>query len=116
MIQQTIPLAQRLHTARKLGTEAGERCIDKAAANDPHFRTRAYDFIVAYVRQEGLTSGENATAACVLAGIRPHDTRCFGPVYQQALRDNKIKIVGTVARVRGHGSAGGKLYAPGEAV
>lgn len=105
---------QRVKTARKLGTEAAERCTEKAAANDPMFRIRALEFIVAYVKKYGEVSGETATLAAVHAGIKPHDQRAFGAVYQQALREKQLRIVGSVKRVRGHGSDGGKLYAVGE--
>lgn len=106
---------QRVRTARKLGAEAGERCTTKAAANDPMFRVKALEFIVAYVKRHGTASGESATLAAVQAGIRPHDARAFGAVYAQAIRDKQLRVVGECRRVRGHGSRGGSVYAPGEA-
>jgi len=113
MNQLALTYQARARTARKLGSDAGERCIVKAAANDPDFRNKALTFIVAYVRQEGEVTGESATLAAVLAGIKPHDQRAFGPVYQEALKRNLLRVVGMAKRVRGHGSAGGKVYAIG---
>lgn len=107
--------AKKIKVARKLGGEAGDRAADKAERHDPAFRARALDFIVNYIRQQGETTGESATLAAVLAGIRPPDQRAFGPVYQEAIRKGLIRVVGYVPRVRGHGSAGGKLYAAGRA-
>lgn len=115
MNQQSIDFATRATFARSLGAEAGERCADKASKDDAGFRERALDFIVGYIRQVGESTGESATLAAVLAGIKPHDQRAFGPVYQKAIRQGLIRVVGYVPRVRGHGSAGGKLYRAGNA-
>jgi hypothetical protein len=109
-----LPLDTRVRVARKLGAEAGDACLAKAQDKDPEFGERAYRFIVDFVREHGPVPGEAATLAAVLAGIRCHDQRAFGPVYARALREKAIQVVGSVPRVRGHGSAGGKLYAAGE--
>lgn len=112
--QMSIAFEQRVRTARRLGTEASERGADRAERCAPDFRRHALDFLVAYVRQQGTASGESITHAAVLAGIRPPDLRHFGAVFQQALREDLVRIVGAVPRVHGHGSAGGKVYALGE--
>lgn len=108
-----LPLAQRVRTARKLGEEAGQRCVDKAEDTMPDFSERALKFIVDHVREKGRVSGESIVLAATAAGIRPPDARAFGPVFKKALSLGLIRVVGFVPRVRGHGSAGGKLYAPG---
>lgn len=115
MNQLALSFPARVRTARKLGAEAGERAADRANKELPDFKERALEFIVRYVRQHGETTGEHATLAAVLAGIRPNDDRSFGPVYLAAIRGGLIHIAGHVPRVRGHGSAGGKLYRPGRA-
>ncbi|AVQ84270.1 hypothetical protein [Variovorax sp. PMC12] len=107
--------AKRVATARRLGEEAGQASLALAEQDDPDFGAKAYQFIVAYVRKRRRVPGESVTLACCLAGIRPKDDRSFGPIYAKAIRAGDIRVVGTVARVRGHGSAGGKLYAPGKA-
>jgi hypothetical protein len=114
-MQLAIDFVQRATFSRALGAHAGELCADKAERKDPEFRAKALEFIVAYIRQQGTASGENATLAAVLAGIKPDDQRAFGPVYQTAIRRGLIRVVGYVPRVRGHGSMGGKLYAAGSA-
>lgn len=114
MNQVSIDFATRAAFARKLGTEAGTAAADKAEQEDPTFRERALEFIVGYIRQQGEATGESATLAAVLAGISPKDQRAFGPVYAKAIKRGLIRVVGYVPRVRGHGSAGGKLYAAGE--
>ena len=103
---------QLLATARKLGAEAGQAALDSAEANDPTFGTRAYAFIVDYIREHGPIPGEAVTLAARCAGIKPaKDDRAFGAIYAKALRNEEIKVVDSTFRVRGHGSAGGKVYA-----
>jgi hypothetical protein len=105
------PRDLRLRTARKLGAAAGEAAEQ---ANDPTFGERAYAFIVRYVREHGPVAGEDVTLAAKAAGIRPvKDDRAFGPAYARAIRDGSIRVVGTCARVRGNGTAGGRVYGSG---
>lgn len=115
MNQLAMTFTHRARVSRGLGDAAGNHCADKAEQTDPEFRAKALEFIVAFIRQQGQATGESATLAAVLAGIRPHDQRAFGPVYRTAIDRNLIRVVGYVPRVRGHGSAGGKLYALGVA-
>jgi hypothetical protein len=115
--QLAISFADRVKFARRLGTEAGEA----AAAKDPTFEPRALDFLRAFVRSMPAGSaipGEELTRAMKAAGILPpKDDRAFGPVFRKAENTLHIlRIVGSVPRVRGHGSAGGKLYAAGTSV
>jgi len=106
---------QSIAQARAVGLEAAERGAYATERFDAEFRAKALDFIVTHIKQQGRVSGESTTLAAVLAGIRPRDDRHFGAVYQKALRQQLIHVVGEVPRVRGHASAGGKLYAPGPA-
>lgn len=111
------PHAQRAATARRLGEEQMQLALDAATSTDPSFGARAYTFIVAYVREQsarlGSVPGEQVTLAARAAGIRPADDRAFGAIYAKAVRRGEIKVVGYCARVRGHGTSGGKLYAAG---
>jgi hypothetical protein len=110
-------LASRGVLARSIaaGREAAERGAESTEQFDAEFRAQALKFIVAHIAKEGRVSGESTTLAAVLAGIRPRDDRHFGAVYQKALREKLIHVVGSVPRLRGHASTGGKLYAPGPA-
>lgn len=104
-----------LATARNLGAQAGLFALDRAEIDDPSFGARAYDFIVNYVREHGPVPGEAVTLAARVAGIKPsRDDRAFGAVYARALRDGAIKVVDSTHRIRGHGCAGGKVYAAGD--
>ncbi|MCU8942218.1 hypothetical protein OE519_00350 [Pseudomonas aeruginosa] len=111
------PHAQRAATARRLGEEQMQLALDAATSTDPSFSARAYTFIVAYVREQsarlGSVPGEQVTMAARAAGITPKDDRAFGAIYAKAIRQGDIRVVGACARVRGHGTAGGRLYAPG---
>lgn len=66
-----------------------------------------------YLRQYGATSGDVITDAMKLAGIRPLDDRHFGPVYSYLAHKNRrlIVCVGLVPRTKGHGTAGGRVWA-----
>lgn len=104
---QTPTLAQ----ARELGRVAMQRV--EAAAGDG-FSERAMAFVVEFLRKHGRASGEVLTDACKAAGIKPaRDDRAFGPVFLHLLRTEQIQIVGACARRKGHGTAGGRLYALG---
>lgn len=109
--------SQRAATARRFGEQQMQLSLDAATSTDPGFGKRAYAFIVAYVREQaavlGSVPGEQVTLAARSAGIAPHDDRAFGAVYAKAIRNGDIRVVGTCPRVRGHGTAGGRLYAPG---
>jgi hypothetical protein len=117
MNQLAITFVDRTTFARHLGTEAGERCRTKAEEVCPNFGERAYHFIVDYASTAGTAtfSGEDLTLIMKGYGIRPHDDRAFGSVYAKAIRNGVIRVVGYVPRVRGNGTAGGRLYAAGHA-
>lgn len=101
-----------LPMARKLGDVGMARALEHAESDEPGFRERAQEFVLAYLAEHGLSSGELITDACKLAGIIPDEDRAFGPIYSKLLRLNKIRVVGLVPRRKGHGSLGAKLYAP----
>ena len=109
-----LPQLRRVSEARAEGEIASQLCFDLAQRKDPSFGERAYAFIVAFVRkQPDPVSGETVTLACKAAGIAPHDDRAFGSLYAKAIRNGDIRVVGFCARKRGHGTAGGRMYAAG---
>lgn len=118
-MKSPLPFEQRVDTARKLGEEAGERAEFRANVVDPDFSERA----MAYIRQrmqaaanDDRMRGEDLVNEMKVAGIRPPDDRAFGPVFLRAIRAEVLEPVGFVPRVKGHGTAGGRVYAKGRAV
>lgn len=109
----------RTRTARKLGAELGERAEHRANEDAPGFSERAIE----HIRQAMLASpagstlrGEDLVNGAKLAGIRPPDDRAFGPVFAKAIREGLIDPVGFAPRVKGHGTAGGRVYARGRSL
>ena len=90
---------------------AMRRVAEKAEEARAGFAEAARAFVIRYLTEHGATSGEVLTIACKEAGITPHDDRAFGPVYHALLRQRVIEKVGTVRRERGHGTAGGNVFA-----
>jgi len=116
MNQLAIDFNARVDVARDLGSIAAVRSRSKAEEFCPGFSERALNFIADYARSNKSSfSGENCTFAMKAVGIRAHDDRATGAIYAKAIRLGLIKVVGYVPRVRGHGTAGGRLYARGEA-
>jgi hypothetical protein len=103
-----LPLFDHVNALRD---EAMQRVGQNAEDKRPYFADAAAAFILRYLDAHGATSGEELTLACKEAGIVPHDDRAFGPVYMVLARRKKIVKVGSVRRSRGHGTAGGNVWA-----
>lgn len=117
MNQLAIDFNTRAHAARKIGAERADRSRSKADEVCPGFTERAYNFIANYAAttSQAAFSGEDLTNCMKAFGICPHDDRAFGSIYAKAIRNGVIRVVGYVPRVRGNGTAGGRLYAAGRA-
>jgi hypothetical protein len=107
----------RARSARKLGEEAANKAADRADNAEPGFSTRALE----HIRQTMLAAapsaqlrGEDIVNAAKVAGIRPPDDRAFGAIFAKAIREGLIVPVGFAPRVKGHGTAGGRVYERGE--
>lgn len=107
-VEQAPTIRERTNTARD---RALQRVAQTAEDRHPGFGPRAAAVIVAHLEQHGPTPGERLTEACKAAGIVPDDDRAFGPVYMGLVRRGQIEKVGTVRRERGHGTAGGNVWA-----
>lgn len=77
------------------------------------FAEAAAGFITNFLECVEQATGERLTDACKQRGIVPHDDRAFGPVFMRLLRQGKIVRVGYCQRTKGHGTAGGSIYARG---
>lgn len=75
---------------------------------------RARDFVLDQLRQHGPSSGEDLTDAAKAAGITPPDDRAFGAVFSFLSRKRAIEPAGFCERRKGHGTAGGRIWALGD--
>lgn len=96
-----VPFITRTRMARKLGEEAASKAADRADQEVPGFSERALE----HIRKTMLAAapgaqlrGEDIVNAAKVAGIRL----------------GFIEPVGFAPRVKGHGTAGGRVYARGE--
>lgn len=95
--------------------EAMASVAEHAEEHRPDFATDAAAFVLRFLGEHGASSGEVITNACKAAGIVPHDDRAFGPVYMGLSRRKAIVKVGVAIRTKGHGTAGGNVWALGAA-
>lgn len=102
--------APRLAAARAAGEHLSEKAADRAEREFAEFREKARAFVLTYLAQHGVSSSELITDAAVLAGIRVPDTRAFGAIYRRLAAENKIAFAGHCLRVKGHSTAGGRLW------
>lgn len=104
-------IAFNFEAAREAGNQAGERCLSKAQGIDPTFAENAKWAILAHLRKVGQASGEVLTDVAIASGARPHDARAFGPVFGALARQGLIRTVSFCMRTKGHGTAGGRIWA-----
>jgi hypothetical protein len=116
MASMPIPFITRIRMARKLGEEAANKAAERADQDAPGFSEHALE----HIRRTMLSApsgtqfrGEDIVNAAKVAGIRPRDDRAFGAVFAKAIREGLIAPVGYAPRVKGHGTAGGRVYARG---
>lgn len=88
--------------------DAALKAVEKSAG--PAFLDRACFHVLMYLKEHGPTAGEDLTDACHRAGIVPHSDKAFGNVYLRLSRRGLIQKCGTVARKRGHMTAGGNVW------
>ena len=103
-----------LADAQQLG-RAGMALAQVAAGSG--FVDHAKTYVLGYLARHKRASSELLTDACKLAGIKPAgDDRAFGAVYASLQRDKAIQKVDSCKRRKGHGSAGGHVWALSGAV
>lgn len=98
-----------LDFAREQGRRGQLRAQVRAEHARPSFTADAAAFMWAHLAL-GPASGEDLTDAAKAAGLIPPDDRAFGAVFQMLLRRG-VRVVGQCPRRKGHGSAGGRIYA-----
>lgn len=105
------PSRQARARVTALRDEALEAVETAAERRRRMFAADAGAFVVRYLQVHGPTAAEVLTRQCRAAGLVPHDDRAFGPVYMRLARAKVIAKVGAVRRERGHGTAGGNIWA-----
>lgn len=96
--------------ARMAGELAGEACLDKAVRSAEFDTDGAARFIVGFLARHGNTPGEVLTDEAQKHGLKPHDSRAFGPIFARLSRGGQIRCVGYCERRKGHGAAGGRVW------
>jgi len=92
------------------GRAAGEACLAKAERVAAFDSDAARAAILELLADGVARSGEQLVDHCQRMGLVPHDARAFGAVIQKLSRLKQIEAVGFVARAKGHGTAGGRLW------
>jgi len=92
------------------GRAAGEACLAKAERTTSFYADAARAAILELLADGVARSGEQLVDHCQRLGMVPHDARAFGAVIGTLARRGLIKAVGFVARAKGHGTAGGRLW------
>lgn len=97
--------------ARATGKSAGDACLEKARRWSGFDADAAREEILSALRMSGRPmSGEELVDHCQRAGLVPHDSRAFGPVFGTLSRGGKIKSVGFAPRRKGHGTSGARMW------
>jgi hypothetical protein len=108
VIEETLPPPELVNALRD---EAMAEVEAAAVRRLPNFSEDAAAVTLWYLHTHGAVRAEELTVGCHNAGIRPHDDRAFGPVYNRLKREGLIEVVGHARRERGHGTTGGTVYA-----
>jgi len=92
------------------GQAAAQACLAKAERVTAFDAGRARAAVLEVLADGQARSGEQLVDHCQRLGIVPHDARAFGAVFLKLKRMGLIEEAGFVARTKGHGTAGGRLW------
>lgn len=103
----------RIEDAIAAGERGIAQSVDAATRRDPLFAEKARTAILRHLRAcPGLQcSGEELVDVARAHGAVPPDDRAFGSVFQTLARKGLIRTVGYTVRRKGHGTAGGRVWA-----
>lgn len=96
--------------AREHGRLAADACAAKAERVAEFDSAGAAKFVRGELLRHGPMSGEALTDSAISAGFRPHDARAYGGVFASLARKGVIRCVGYCERLKGHGTAGGRIW------
>lgn len=100
-----------LQQAQAAGQVGMQMSLLSAVDRDPQFAEKAKTAILRHLRDNGATAGEDLVAVARAHGARPSDDRAFGSIFQSLSRKGQIRTVGFCLRTKGHGTAGGRVWA-----
>lgn len=87
------------------GFRAADRCLAKAEEEMPGFGNLALAYLKVYAHKHQFFTAEEVTDAARASGLRPHNTKAWGPVFQRATRNKVIaRSLQPYRRKYGHGS------------
>jgi hypothetical protein len=89
------------------GLRLGQLCAGKAQLDLEGARAH----VLRMLRVVGPASGEDLVERLKRSGFIPHDDRAFGSVFGLLAKRGLIKCIGQCLRKRGHGTAGGRVWA-----
>jgi hypothetical protein len=92
------------------GQAAAEACAARAERTTAFDADRARAAVLEVLSDGQARSGEQLVDHCQRLGIVPHDARAFGAVFLKLKRMGLIEEAGFVARTKGHGTSGGRLW------
>lgn len=95
--------------ARAVGERMANLCTYKAE-REGFDAEGARTFILGWLARHGKMRGEQLTDAAIEHGFHAHDARAYGSVFSTLSRRGLIRCVGYCERVKGHGTAGGRLW------
>jgi hypothetical protein len=95
----------------EIGHDMAALCADKAERTSDFSTEAARQFVLGWLRANGATRGETLTLEAKAAGHVPPDDRAFGAVFGVLSARKQIRQVGHCDRARGHGTAGGRIWA-----
>jgi hypothetical protein len=96
--------------AAAAGRAAAAACTAKAEQVTAFDAARARAAVLELLADGQARSGEAIVDHCQRLGLVPHDARAFGAVFQKLKRAGQIEEAGFVARAKGHGTSGGRLW------
>ena len=102
------PPYRAMTDAREAGHVGAARAVQRCA---PDFVARAKKFVIGYLSIRGQAPGEIIVDLCKLDGIVATDDRAFGVVFASLSREGVIRCVGYCNRLKGHSTAGGRVWA-----
>ena len=109
-IEATFPLFAAARKPADAGVAAAQACLAKAERTTGFDAEAARAAVLELLADGQARSGEQLVDHCQRRGLVPHDARAFGAVFLKLKRTGQIEEAGFVARRKGHGTAGGRLW------